>query len=369
MTHTGRALRVDLGERSYPIQIETGRLAAMAERWAVEVHPTAALIFTDAQVAPQFLTPVRSALEAAGLRVGVLALPAGETTKDVAFLQRGWDACFEHQLDRSSAIVALGGGVIGDLAGFVAATYLRGIRFLQIPTSLLAQVDSSVGGKTAVNHPRSKNSIGAFYQPCAVLIDPATLRSLPDREYRAGLAEVVKYGVISDAKFFGWLEANVAAILAHDAATLEQLIFECCRLKAWVVGQDETETGLRAILNFGHTFAHAIEATAGYGAVLHGEAVAIGMGLAGRLAADLGLWPAADQRRLIELMRALGLRFGWPLRDKPLATDTLLEAMARDKKSRHGRLRLILPEGMGQVQMHDAIAIEAVRAAWNVPLV
>ncbi|MGH7145012.1 MAG: 3-dehydroquinate synthase [Planctomycetota bacterium] len=360
----GRRLTVALGERSYPIEIHAGALAALLEHRARDLRPSAVLVITDATVARHFGDSVRDALERAGLHPGFLTLPPGEPTKDFARLQQCWDACFEHRLDRSGLIVALGGGVIGDLAGFAAATYLRGVRFLQLPTTLLAQVDSSVGGKTAINHPRSKNSIGAFYQPCAVLIDPDTLASLPEREFKTGLAEVIKYGVIVDPAFFAWLEEHAAEIQRHDPAALTHLIAECCRIKAEVVMQDETETGLRAILNFGHTFAHAIEAVAGYGAILHGEAVAMGMGLAGRLAADLGLWPAADQARLIALMRRFELTYRFPPKDIPLPTDTLMEAMTRDKKVHHGRLRLILPERLGQVDLHDAVAVDAVRAAW-----
>lgn len=361
----GRELRVELGPRSYPIRIQAGGLAHLVETWARETRPSSVLVIADKATAEHFGLAVQGAIDRTGCRSGVLTLPPGETTKNILYLQKCWDACFDHKLDRSSAIAALGGGVVGDLAGFAAATYLRGIRLVQIPTTLLAQVDSSVGGKTAINHPESKNSIGAFYQPNAVLIDPATLRSLPEKEFKAGLAEVVKYGVIADGAFFTWLEQNTAAILKHDPEAIGHLVETCCRIKAQVVGADETENGLRAILNFGHTFAHAIEAVAGYGQILHGEAVAVGMALAGKLAATMGLWKEAEQNRLLALMKALGLDHRFPLPGIPLATDGLLEAMTRDKKVRGGRLRLILPEGLGQVQMHDAIPVEAVRAAWK----
>ncbi|HTL51340.1 MAG TPA: 3-dehydroquinate synthase [Planctomycetota bacterium] len=366
MTSTaGRELRVELGERSYPIRIQSGGLSDMVERWAKDTRPSAVLVVADKSVTGHFSLAVQGAIDRTGCRSGLLTLPPGEPTKNIIHLQKCWDACFDHKLDRSSAIAALGGGVIGDLAGFAAATYLRGIRLVQIPTTLLAQVDSSVGGKTAINHPESKNSIGAFYQPNAVLIDPATLRSLPEREFKAGLAEVVKYGVIADAKFFDWLAGHTAAILKHDPATIEHLVESCCRIKAEVVGADETETGLRAILNFGHTFAHAIESVAGYGQILHGEAVAVGMALAGNLAATMGLWQPSEQARLLKLMDAFGLNYRFPIPGVALATADLMEAMTRDKKVRNGRLRLILPEGMGQVQLHDAIAVDAVKKTWE----
>jgi 3-dehydroquinate synthase len=271
-----------------------------------------------------------------------------------------WEELLDHGADRKTVVVALGGGVVGDLAGFVAATFARGLRFVQIPTTLLAQVDSSVGGKVGINLEKAKNMVGAFWQPCGVLIDVDVLQSLPAREYRAGLAEVVKYGVIQDADFFAYLESNVENVNARDAATLTRIVERCCRLKADVVEQDEREeTGLRAILNCGHTFCHAFEAATGYEALLHGEGVAIGMMCAARLAQRMGRVDAAFVERQRTLLEALKLALDAPDVDH----DELIDLMYRDKKVERGKLRFVLPTRMGHVELVRDVKNEDVLAA------
>jgi 3-dehydroquinate synthase len=276
-------------------------------------------------------------------------VPAAEGSKSQAELTRIYDALYDLAADRHTAVVAVGGGVVGDLAGFAAATYNRGLPLLMVPTTLLAMVDSSVGGKTGINHPKGKNLIGAFHQPAGVWIDPAYLGTLPDREFRSGLAEVAKYGVILDADFFAWLEADTTAVLAREPGTLTRVVARSCRLKADVVEKDEREeTGLRAVLNYGHTFAHAFEAVGGYGAWLHGEAVAAGMVCASRLAEKLGLIDAEVTRRQVRLLDAFGL----PTAPNPgWATDDLLAVMRRDKKAAAGKLRFVLPTRLGEVRL------------------
>jgi 3-dehydroquinate synthase len=264
----------------------------------------------------------------------------------------------ELKAERSTMLIALGGGVIGDLAGFAAATYQRGMPLVQIPTTLLAQVDSSVGGKTAVNHPLGKNMIGAFYQPSAVIIDSATLSTLPDREYASGLAEVVKYGAIRSPELFAWLESNIEPLLRRDDAALAQAIHDSCRIKSEIVAADERETGARAILNFGHTFGHAIEVGTGYGAWLHGEAVAAGMVLAGELSVRVTGMPAVENGRLRQLLS----RFGLPVQPPALGADRYLELMARDKKVETGKLRLVLLEALGKATIRGDIPTPALRA-------
>jgi 3-dehydroquinate synthase len=304
---------------------------------------------------------VVESLSAAGLRTNVLTVEPGEERKSVASAGLLWQEMSQLKADRKTAVVAVGGGVIGDLAGFVAATYTRGLRFFQIPTTLLAQVDSSVGGKVGVNLPTAKNMVGAFWQPRGVLIDTDTLATLPEREYRSGLAEVVKYGVIQDAEFFAWLELHAADLLARDPHALNYVVARCCRLKADVVEQDEREeTGLRAILNYGHTFAHAFEAVASYGVLLHGEAVSLGMMCAARLACRLG---RVDERFVIrqeQLLTALKL----PLIPPKLDPEQLVQAMQQDKKVEHGKLRFVLPSQLGSVALVDSLppadAIQAI---------
>ncbi|MFY2763051.1 3-dehydroquinate synthase [Arenimonas sp. MALMAid1274] len=334
-------VEVALGARRYPIRIGRG-LLDQGDALRALVPGRHVLVVTDANVAPHYLARVETAL--AGKQVGTRVLPAGEQEKTLARFGEVLSALAALGASRDATLVALGGGVIGDLAGFAAACWMRGIRFVQLPTTLLAMVDSSVGGKTAVDLPQGKNLVGAFHQPSAVLADTATLDTLPDRELRAGLAEVVKYGAIADAAFFTWLEENAEALLARDADALAEAIAVSCRHKAGIVARDETEQGERMLLNFGHTFGHAIETQQGYGGLLHGEAVAVGMVLAARLSADLGRAPWSDTARLAALLE----RFGLPVALPPgLSGDALLERMRLDKKALSGQLRLILWNGLG----------------------
>lgn len=342
-----QTVQVALGDRSYPIQIGAGNLA--------EVGPLLdkagvrhAVIITDENVEKPY---GRTAAESLGERlqkVDLVVIAPGEASKSIDTARALWEGLVELGTDRKSCIVAVGGGVVGDLAGFVAATYARGISFFQVPTSLLAQVDSSVGGKVGIDLPSAKNMVGAFLQPRGVLIDVQTLQTLPEREYRAGFGEVVKYGVILDADLFVELEKQVAALRRRDPQVLSGIVARCCRLKADIVEKDEREeTGLRAILNYGHTFAHAVETLTGYSSILHGEAVAVGMIAASRLAERLGRIDADLTPRQQDLLEALGLETNWP--DLPL--DEVLAAMARDKKAARGRLRFVLPSRLGQVEL------------------
>ena len=337
-------LRVELGERSYPIHIGEA-LIDRAELYAPAVRGRMAAVVTNDTVAPLYGARVAAALRAAGARaVLTITLPDGEQHKDWQTLDRIFAALLQAQADRHAVLVAVGGGVVGDMAGFAAATYQRGIAHVQVPTTLLAQVDSSVGGKTAINHALGKNMVGAFHQPEAVIADTATLATLPPREYAAGLAEVVKYGAIRDVEFFAWLEANAGALRSREAPALAHAIRRSCEIKAEVVAADERESGVRALLNFGHTFGHAIESAAGYGRWLHGEAVAAGMALAARFSVRLGRIAPADAERLERLLA----RFDLPVEAKGFAVDTWLEYMGRDKKNESGRITLILLDALGQ---------------------
>ena len=344
-----RELHVELGARRYPIRIGAGLLDDHA--WAGSIRGRDVLIVTDAHVAPLYLARVEAAL--GEKRVKTLTLPPGEKEKTLARFGEAIAALAELRASRDATVVALGGGVVGDLAGFAAACWMRGVAFVQLPTTLLAMVDSSVGGKTAVDLPQGKNLVGAFHQPSAVIADIATLTTLPLRELRAGLAEVVKYGAIRDAEFFAWIEQHAAALLARDAAALTEAVERSCRHKAEIVARDEHETGERALLNFGHTFGHALETAAGYGELLHGEAVAIGMLMAARLSAALGHAPPEDAERLSRLLAHLGL----PLFPRS-STDPaqLLELMRLDKKAVSGKLRLILWHGVGHAEIAAGIS-------------
>jgi 3-dehydroquinate synthase len=339
MTHT---LKVDLGSRSYPIHIGEG-LIAHAEVFAPHVAGRTGFVVTNDRVAPLHAARLEAALAAAGARTHRIVLADGEQFKTWETLNRIFDALLEAKADRRSVLVALGGGVVGDLAGFAAATYQRGIAHLQVPTTLLAQVDSSVGGKTAINHPLGKNMIGAFHQPVAVVADTAVLATLPQAEYAAGLAEVVKYGAVDDAAFFDWIEANADALARRESAALAHAIRRSCEIKARIVAADERESGMRALLNFGHTFGHAIESASGYREWLHGEAVAAGMALAARFSARQGRLPAADAHRLVELLRGLRL----PVDPPRFAPDVWLDFMGRDKKNEGGRITLVLLDRLG----------------------
>jgi 3-dehydroquinate synthase len=353
-------VHVNLGPRSYDIEIGSGNLREAANLCDAEQDDAHTIIITDSNVAELYLDSVVDALEGLGCEVAALEAEPGEPSKAPEVAAELWEELLDHGADRKTVIVALGGGVVGDLAGFVAATFGRGLRFVQIPTTLLAQVDSSVGGKVGVNLPGGKNMVGAFWQPRGVLIDVDVLQSLPEREYRAGLAEVVKYGVIQDAEFFASLEDNIANINARDGAVLTRIVERCCRLKADVVEQDEREeTGLRSILNYGHTFCHAFEVATGYEVLLHGEGVAIGMMCAARLAERLGRVDAV----FVERQRKLLAAFGLPLDVPDVDHDELVELMYRDKKVERGKLRFVLPTWMGHVELVRDVTNEDVLAS------
>jgi 3-dehydroquinate synthase len=352
------SLRVALGERSYPIHIGAGLLDA-AELYRPYLVGGAAAIVTSRSIAPLYLGRVGKALEAAGAKTAEILIEDGEQAKRWENVEEICDALLRARLGRDALLVALGGGVIGDLAGFSAAVYQRGIDFLQIPTTLLAQVDSSVGGKTAINHARGKNMVGAFHQPRAVIADVATLDTLPDRELRAGLAEVVKYGLALDAPFTAWLEKNIEKLRERDRAALEHAVRRCCELKARVVAADEREAGERALLNFGHTFGHAIEGGAGYGKWLHGEAVSAGMVMAGELSRRLGLISEAEVRRLRSLLERAGL----PIAGPKLRPEQMMELMAVDKKAAHGKVRFIVLNSIGAASLRANVDPALVREA------
>lgn len=353
-----RTLTVALGERAYPIHIGTGLLGDPSLILPYLGSRRVAIV-TNEVVGPLYLDRLREALESSGVRVDAVTLPDGESHKDWQTLNLVFDTLLAERCERSTTLVALGGGVVGDMSGFAAATYQRGMPFIQIPTTLLSQVDSSVGGKTAINHPLGKNMIGAFYQPRLVLADIATLDTLPDRELKAGLAEVIKYGLIRDRAFFEWLEGNIERILGRDPEALVFAVERSCANKAEVVAADETEQGERALLNLGHTFGHAIETGMGYGVWLHGEAVAAGTMMAVALSRRLG-WISADDVARVE---ALHRRAGLPVHGPALPVSKYLELMAHDKKVVSGRLRLILLRGIGQAVIHTDAPPEAIAAA------
>jgi 3-dehydroquinate synthase len=353
-------LRVELGPRSYDILIGSGLIGDAGRH----IRPLAdrVLIVTDANVASLHLPTLQAALEHAGIAHHTVRLPAGEQTKDFAHLARLSEEILAHRLERGSLLIALGGGVIGDIAGFAASILLRGIDFVQIPTTLLAQVDSSVGGKTGINTPQGKNLIGTFHQPRLVLADLDALATLPKREIRAGYAEVVKYGLIGDAAFFAWLESHGAALVDGDVAARHHAVAVSCAAKARIVGADERETGQRALLNLGHTFGHALEAECGYGdELLHGEAVAIGMVMAFDLSARLGLCPTADAARLARHLASVGLPTGLDAIDgRRFAADRLIDHMRRDKKVAQGRIAFVLTRGIGQAFLAKDVALDEV---------
>jgi 3-dehydroquinate synthase len=342
-----RTLRVELGARGYPIFVGAG-LLGRPDLVAPYLAGSRVLVVTNEIVAPLYLEQTRRSLP--GCRVDDLVLPDGEAYKDLQTLSRVFDALLAGRHGRDTTLVALGGGVIGDLAGFAAATYQRGVAFLQVPTTLLAQVDSSVGGKTGVNHPRGKNMIGAFHQPRCVVADTGTLTTLDGRQLRAGLAEVIKYGLIRDPAFFEWLESHLERLLDRDPEALAHAIERSCQNKAEVVAEDELEAGSRALLNLGHTFGHAIETGVGYGEWLHGEAVAAGMCLAADLSSRMG-WLAPEARdRVCRLIARAGLPVSPP---RSLTPERMLDLMAVDKKVKAGRLRLVLLRGIGEALVSD----------------
>ena len=364
-----RTIRVELSANPYPIVIGAGALQQLGEqvRAAGIKAGTKVLVVTNPVVEQQYGATALSSLKAAGFEASSLVIEAGEDQKTPATVALIHDAAFERRLERGSLIVALGGGVVGDMAGFAAASWLRGIAVVQVPTTLLAMVDAAIGGKTGVNHPGGKNLIGAFHQPRLVLIDPATLGTLPEREFRAGMAEVIKYGVIGDLELFADLEAaagrdataGLASLSAVGPALLQTLLERSAAAKARVVAADEREGGLRAILNYGHTLGHVVEALCGYGTWLHGEAVAIGMVAAGELSLELGLWGASEQRRQRAVIAAAGLPQQWPALDP----GAVLQCLQGDKKVRDGKVRFVLPTGLGSVQIRDDVTPVQVLAA------
>lgn len=338
-----RSLNVALGERAYDIHIGRGLLDC-GDLFAEALRRKRAVVISNDIVAPLYAPRVLAALDSVDVAHQLVVLPDGEAHKDWPTLNLIFDALLSARVERSTTLIALGGGVIGDMVGFAAATYQRGVPFIQVPTTLLSQVDSSVGGKTAINHPLGKNMIGAFHQPKLVLADIDTMDTLPDRELRAGLAEVIKYGLIRDRAFFDWLEVNMPRLLARDAEALEFAIERSCRNKAEVVIEDETETGVRALLNLGHTFGHAIETGLGYGEWLHGEAVAAGTLMAAELSRRLGWLSDDDVMRVRRIHEAAGLA----LRGPKLGVERYLELMSHDKKVEAGKLRLVLMRAIGE---------------------
>lgn len=352
-------ITVTLGKRSYPITIAADLFNDPASFLPLQSGDRAMLV-TNETLAPLYLDKIHGVLQQSGVKVDPVVIPDGEQHKSLAVLDTIFTALLQQSHGRDTTLVALGGGVVGDITGFAAASYQRGVRFIQAPTTLLAQVDSSVGGKTAVNHPLGKNMIGAFWQPAAVVVDPDCLKTLPARELASGLAEVIKYGIILDGAFFCWLEQNLDALLALDGPALAYCIRRCCELKAEVVAADEREAGLRALLNLGHTFGHAIEADQGYGNWLHGEAVAAGMVMAARVSERLGQFRAEDTRRIIHLLQRAGLPVNGP---REMPAQAYLPHMLRDKKARAGQVRLILPLAIGKGEVRGGVPHEVITGA------
>ncbi|PIJ51205.1 3-dehydroquinate synthase [Erwinia sp. OLTSP20] len=352
-------ITVSLGDRSYPITIAAGLFDDGASFWPLKSGDRVMLVSNET-LAPLYADKVRLILEQAGVRVDRCILPDGEQYKTLEVMNQVFTALLEGTHGRDTTLVALGGGVVGDLSGFAAASYQRGVRFIQLPTTLLSQVDSSVGGKTGVNHRLGKNMIGAFYQPASVIIDLNCLNTLPARELASGLAEVIKYGIILDGDFFSWLENHLESLMALDSAAMAWCIRRCCELKADVVAADEREGGQRALLNLGHTFGHAIEAHMGYGNWLHGEAVAAGMVMAARTAERLGQFSAEQTARIINLLQRAGLPTTGPAE---MRADDYLPHMLRDKKVLAGELRLVLPRSIGVAEVRGGVAHDIVLAA------
>ncbi|MFZ1059172.1 MAG: 3-dehydroquinate synthase [Candidatus Rokuibacteriota bacterium] len=345
-----------MGERSYPILVWVGALRSVGERLAALGAGRRTALVSDRSVMALHGPVVIESLRASGFSVAEIRVPEGETAKTLAVAERCWDDCLAAGLDRTSTLLALGGGAVGDLAGFVAATYMRGIPFVQLPTTLLAQVDASIGGKVAIDHPRAKNLIGAFHQPRLVVVDPSVLSTLPDAEFRSGLSEVVKHGIVLDAAYFADLEAHVREILAKDLPTLERIIAGSCRLKGRVVEADEREGGPRAALNYGHTVGHALEAATSFSKWLHGEAVSLGIAAAALIAQRLGMADAETVTRQVGLLKALGL----PVMFSGPAPDAVVQAIARDKKARDGKVPFVLAPRIGEFRLVFDIPPDAV---------
>ena len=347
-----KTLRVELGDNSYPIVVGAGLLNRVGEILTPHIKSNKVLIVSDASVKSQYMPIIRRSLADTGLDVHAMEVPVGEESKSIAQFSRIQDSLVAYQLDRGSTLIALGGGVVGDLGGFAAAVYMRGISYVQIPTTLQAQVDASVGGKTAINHPKGKNLIGAFHQPKLVLIDVDTLKTLPQRDIRSGLIEVIKMGVIRDEPLFEMVEENLEAILNLEATTLIEMISSACVNKAEIVAKDEKESGLRMVLNYGHTFGHALEAVTHYNRYRHGEAVSIGMNCAAQLAVNLQMFSETDFQRQRGLLNRAQLPLTFP---SDLTPEAIHDAMYLDKKTLGGRLRLILPTRIGEVVIRDDV--------------
>jgi 3-dehydroquinate synthase len=338
---------VNLGSRAYRILVAVGALGTVGAELANLRVGRKAVLITDPAIDRLHGEPVARSLAGAGFDLIRLSVPEGEQAKRLDRARELWDRLLDAGCDRSSTVVALGGGAVGDLAGFVAATYMRGMNFVQVPTTLLAQVDASIGGKTAIDHPRAKNLIGAFHQPRLVLVDPAVLSTLPDREFRSGLAEVIKHGIVLDAGYFRDLEQSIPALLARDLPTLERVVAGSCRLKAQVVERDEQEAELRWVLNYGHTIGHALEAATSFTRWAHGEAVALGIAAESQLAERLGLAAPATRERQVALLRAVGL----PVAGLGAEPAAVVEALSRDKKARDGRIPFVLSPEIGRFQL------------------
>ncbi len=352
-------LSLDLGPRSYDILIGPGLIDELGELLSPLLPGRQVAVISNETVAPLYLQRTLEALNRAGFNTLSVVLPDGERYKDWTHLQRIFDVLIENRFERTATLLALGGGVIGDMTGFAAATFLRGATFVQVPTTLLSQVDASVGGKTGINHPLGKNLIGAFHQPRLVAIDVSTLQTLPRRELLAGMAEVIKYGIIWDADFFALLEREGPEIFNTDGALLSRVIRTCCAIKAEVVARDERESGTRALLNLGHTFGHAIESLAGYGTILHGEGVSVGIIMAADLSQQMGLCSGADVARIRNLLQKTGL----PISAPRFTVSRFLEAMSRDKKVSGGDLRFVLVEAIGRAAIHKNIPTEKISRA------
>jgi 3-dehydroquinate synthase len=362
-----RRLKLDLGERSYDILIGPGLIEDAGQAILPLLESKRVFIVSDANVAPLYLQPLASSLAKAGISTFSHVLPSGEGTKNFAHLESLLETLLDAKVERTTTLIALGGGVVGDLTGFAAAICLRGVPFIQVPTTLLAQVDSSVGGKTGINSKRGKNLIGAFYQPKLVLADTGALKTLPRRELLSGYAEVAKYGLIDDPRFFAWLEANAASLLSLEPAAIGQAVETCCAAKARIVGADERESGSRALLNLGHTFGHALEAETGFDdRLLHGEAVAAGLALAFGLSVRMGLCPEADALRLRRHLDLVGLPSGLPrLPGVAWEAGRLIGHMAQDKKMKDGRVTFVLAKGIGQAFLERDVPLDLLTALLN----
>ena len=356
-----RKLNVPLGERAYQIEIGPGSMATLGDRCSKLQLGSRCAVITDPNVGARYAEPIIKSLSQAGFDAFVITIPAGETGKSLGVVQKCYDSLAAHRLERQSFVVALGGGVVGDLAGFVAASYLRGIPFVQVPTTLLSQVDSSVGGKVGVNLKAGKNLVGAFHQPRYVACDLSSLKTLSERELKSGLAEVIKYGIICDTRLFRHLEQAMPLLLERNEGALEKVIARSCAIKAEVVGQDEKESGLRAILNFGHTIGHAIEAISGYGRYLHGEAISIGQVMAAEISCEILGLPSASVDRIRNLFQAAGLPVSIRLTVKQRAK--LLEAMQLDKKVSDGMVKFVLAEKIGKVRCGITVPAPAIQAS------